>query len=79
MKTRIPVAVHEIRLGSVCASIWQGNGDGQAHYSVTISRVAPAAAQGRASSRFEVDDLPLVAELMDLAHMWICEQAELIA
>ena len=35
-------------------------------------------AEGR-SDRFEIEDLPIVAEVADLAHLWICEQAELIA
>jgi hypothetical protein len=29
--------------------------------------------------RFEADDLAVVAEVVDLAHLWICEQAEVIA
>jgi hypothetical protein len=70
--------VHEIRLGAVRASIWEENGHEAARHTVTISRVV-SSGSGRAGNRFEVDELPLVAELMDLAHLWIFEQAELIA
>ena len=70
--------VHEIRLGSVRASIWREDEDGTARHSVMVSR-AGSASRHRAGNRFEVDELPLVAEVMDLAHLWIFEQAELIA
>jgi hypothetical protein len=72
------IPVHEIRLGSVRASIWQESDAAGVRYSVSISRTADGVYQ-RTNGRFEVDDLPVVAEVMDLAHLWIFEQAELIA
>jgi len=72
-------AVHEIRLGPIRASVWQEmSADGPRH-TVTIARLETEDDHFRLSSRFERDDLPLVAEVMDLAHLWIFEQAELIA
>jgi hypothetical protein len=70
--------VHEIRLGAVRASIWRENGHDAPRHSVTVSR-AVSRSHPVAGNRFDVDELPLVAELMDLAHLWIFEQAELIA
>jgi hypothetical protein len=70
--------VHEIRLGAVRASIWEENGQDAPRHSVTVSRAVPGD-HFRANNLFDVDELPLVAELMDLAHLWIFEQAELIA
>jgi hypothetical protein len=70
--------VHEIRLGSVRASIWREDEEGTARHSVMVSR-AGSGSRHRPGNRFEVDELPLVAEVMDLAHLWIFEQAELIA
>jgi hypothetical protein len=70
--------VHEIRLGAVRASIWEEIGPDAPRHSVTVSR-AVQCGHARASNRFDVDELPLVAEVMDLAHLWIFEQAELIA
>ena len=70
--------VHEIRLGAVRASIWQENGHEAPRHTVTVSR-AVSSGHSLAGNRFVVDELPLVAELMDLAHLWIFEQAELIA
>jgi hypothetical protein len=70
--------VHEIRLGAVRASIWRENGRDGAYHSVTVSRATRGESQNRTTDRFEVDDLPLVAEAMDLAHLWI-EQMAMIA
>ncbi len=71
--------VHEIQLGSVRAAIWEDRFFDGPRYRVSLSRVPR---DGEASSRFdrfEADDLAVVAEIVDLAHLWICEQAELIA
>jgi hypothetical protein len=71
------VSLHEIRLGLIRATIWQSHGGDGQRYTVTLSR---GQVDGhRTTNRFELDDLPLVAEVMDLAHLWICERAELIA
>jgi hypothetical protein len=70
--------VHEIRLGVVRASIWLEHGHDGPRHSVTVSR-AVSNGQIRGGNRFDVDELPLVAEVMDLAHLWIFEQAEMIA
>lgn len=82
MVSRFPV--HEIRLGSVRACIWEEsrqsvNGVQESEFSVSIVRHMPGA---RVSSsyvaeavRFGVEDLPLIAQVMDLAHLWIHEQA----
>ena len=71
--------VHEIRLGAVRASIWEEPGHEGPRYRVSITRaIRPSEAHARAD-RFEAEDLPLVVEVADLAHLWICEQAELIA
>ncbi|HTQ38668.1 MAG TPA: hypothetical protein VMJ32_06555 [Pirellulales bacterium] len=71
--------VHEIQLGAVRATIWEESHFESLKYSVSISRVGRRGERGTRSDRFDADDLPLVAEIVDLAHLWICEQAELIA
>jgi hypothetical protein len=71
--------VHEIRVGPVRASIWQEDEAQGISYSVSVSCIDTGERHSRASGRFAVDHLPLVAELMDLAHFWILEQAELIS
>jgi hypothetical protein len=49
-----------------------------AYHSVTVSRAMDGSRHYLSANRFHVDELPLVAEAMDLAHLWI-EQVELIA
>lgn len=68
---------HEIHLGVIQALIWEHDERNQPRYEVSLLRLAKD--DGSASSFFQVDDLPLVAEVVDLAHLWIFEQAELIA
>jgi hypothetical protein len=73
MAPRIPV--HEIRLGSVRACIWEERSEAgisqESDFSVSIVRHGSP----QEPARFGVDDLPLVAQVMDLAHLWIHEQA----
>jgi hypothetical protein len=71
--------IHEIQLGAVRAAIWEDTGFDGPKYRVSISRTPRLDERGTRSDRFEAEDLPLVAEVVDLAHLWICEQAELIA
>lgn len=71
--------VHEIQLGAVRASIWEDSLFDEPKFRVSISRVMRHGERARQSDRFDAVDLPLVAEVVDLAHLWICEQAELIA
>jgi hypothetical protein len=70
--------VHEIQLGAVRATIWEETNFEGTKHRVSISRVLRSSERTARCDRFEADDLPLVAEVVDLAHLWICEQAELI-
>ena len=71
--------VHEIQLGAVRAAIWEDTGADGPRFRVSIARNARPGERHVGPDRFNEDDLPLVAEVVDLAHLWICEQAELIA
>jgi hypothetical protein len=71
--------VHEIQLGAVRAAIWEEDFFDGPKYRVSISRASRIGEQSGRLDRFEADDLAVVAEVVDLAHLWICEQAELIA
>ena len=72
--------VHEIRLGAVRAAIWEDeSGIEGPRFRVAISRVARPGEFHVQPDRFDPEDLPLVVEVADLAHLWICEQAELVA
>ena len=71
--------VHEIQLGTVKARVWEEQHFDGPKYHVSICRVGRRGESSGRSDQFEVEDLPIVAEVADLAHLWICEQAELIA
>jgi hypothetical protein len=72
-------AVHEIRLGAVRALIWEDYRSDELNYRVSVARVVRPGEQNARADQFDADDLPVLAEVLDLAHLWICEQAELIA
>ena len=73
-----PKLAHEIHLGATKALIWEHSEPHQPKYEVSLTRVAKKDDPVQ-STLFQIDDLPLVAEVVDLAHLWIFEQAELIA
>jgi hypothetical protein len=76
MKRQIPI--HELQLGSVRATIWEESSYDGPKYQVSISRAFRRGESSHGIDRFEPEDLPVIAEVVDLAHLWICEQAELI-
>lgn len=68
--------VHEVRFGSVKASIWQNDTTAGVRHNVTVTRIyKDAEDEWQTSSSFGRDDLPLLAKVVDLAHTWIFEQA----
>jgi hypothetical protein len=71
--------VHEIRVGAVRATVWEASAVEGPRYRISIARVKRPGEFDFRADRFDPEDLPLVAEAMDLAHLWICEQAELVA
>ncbi|MGC4006125.1 MAG: hypothetical protein QM811_24605 [Pirellulales bacterium] len=66
--------VHEIRLGRVRAVIWEESTPEGPKHSVAFGR---AQTPGDQSERYAPEELPLVLEASDLAHLWICEHAGL--
>jgi len=70
---------HEIRLGQVQATIWEETIDEGIRHTVTVHRLERIGDRWLPTERFEQEDLPVMAEAVDLAHLWICEQATLFA
>lgn len=68
--------VHEIRLGSIKAAIWENCTANTVRHSVTVSRLYKDGDEWKRSESFGRDDLPLVGKVTDLAHTWIFEQAQ---
>jgi hypothetical protein len=66
---------HEIRFGRVKATIWANETDNGTRYNVTVNRLYKDGDEWKQTSSFGRDDLPLVAKVVDLAHVWIYEQA----
>ncbi len=66
--------LHEIRLGRIKAAIWKNDTEHGARYSVSITRLYKAEERWESTTSFGRDDLPLVAKVADLAHMWIYQQ-----
>jgi hypothetical protein len=67
--------VHEIKLASVKAAIWQNQLEsGRTMYSVTFSRLYKEEGAWRDASSFGRNELPLVARVADMSLDWILEQ-----
>jgi len=66
---------HEIRLGRVKATIWANETDNGTRHNVSVSRLFKDGDEWKQTTSFGRDDLPLVAKVVDLAHLWIYEQA----
>jgi hypothetical protein len=62
----------EIRLGLIKATIWENESKQHGRfYRVTLTRLYRDGAGWKESTRFDRDDLPLVAKVSDQAHSWI--------
>ena len=66
---------HEIRLGRVKATIWANETDNGTRHNVSVNRLYKDGDEWKQTASFGRDDLPLVAKVVDLAHLWIYEQA----
>jgi len=66
---------HEIRLGSIKATIWENETPNGVRYNVTVARLYKDGDEWKRSESFGRDDLPLVAKVVDQAHNWIFEQS----
>ena len=66
---------HEIRLGRVKATIWANETDNGIRHNVSVNRLYKDGDEWKQTSSFSREDLPLVAKVVDLAHLWIYEQA----
>ncbi len=66
--------VHEIRIGSVKAAIWERNAEnGDVFYSVSLSRLYRKDDKWNFADNFRPNDLLPLAKVLDLAHTWIMQ------
>ena len=67
---------HEIRMGLIKATVWANQTKHGIKYVVSFCRLFKNGTEWKESSRFDRDDLPLVAKVSDLAHTWIFERRQ---
>jgi hypothetical protein len=67
---------HELRLGSIRASIWDNSNGENQRFNVTLSRIYKDREnnQWKHTDSFGRDDLLPLAKLADQAHSWIWDQ-----
>ena len=72
MTTEKRKPIHELRLGSVKAAIWQNQSEKTGTwYSVTINRLYKQGDAWKRSDSFGPSELPLVSKIADLSTQWI--------
>ena len=74
MSTRKPD--HEIRLGLIEAAIWRNQGKHGDRYVTTFARLFKDGTEWRESTRFDRDDLLVLAKVADLANSFIFESQQ---
>jgi hypothetical protein len=65
--------IHEVRLGSVKAAIWENQTDNGTRFNVTVSRIYKDGEEWKSTESFGRDDLLLLGKVCDQAHTWIFE------
>ncbi|MHC4880388.1 MAG: hypothetical protein ACYTGL_28395 [Planctomycetota bacterium] len=67
--------VERFRLGRICAAVWLNqNGQGDAWYSITVTRSYKDGDEWKDTTSYRRDDLPLVEKVANLAFAWIWNQ-----
>lgn len=67
--------IHEIRMGSIKATIWENETSAGTRCNVTVSRIYKDGEEWKQTESFGRDDLQLLAKVVDLAHTWIFQQS----
>ena len=68
--------VHEVRLGSIKAAIWENQTENGTRFNVTVSRIYKDGEMWKSTDSFGRDDLLLLAKVINLAHTWIFENGK---
>ena len=69
--------IHQIGYSRIRAAIWENHTDKGIRHNVTLQRVyLDDSGQWKSTDSFGRDDLLLLAKIADLAHTWICENAD---
>ncbi|MBX3412580.1 MAG: hypothetical protein KF708_07825 [Pirellulales bacterium] len=77
MASSKPRPIHEVRLGSVKAAVWQNETSSGTRYSVTLQRLyKDDSGKWQSSESFGRDDLPIVEKVCHMAYLYIHETME---
>jgi hypothetical protein len=68
--------VHEVRLGSVKAAIWENRSENGIRFNVTVARIYKDGEQWKTTDSFGRDDLLVLAKVVDQTHSWIFENGK---
>jgi hypothetical protein len=68
--------VHEVRIGSVKAAIWENRTDTGTRFNVTLARIYKDGETWNSTESFGRDDLLLLTKVIDQAHTWIFENGK---
>ena len=75
-KTKSPARpVNEIRMGRIRAAIWENETDNGTRYNVTVSRLYKEDDKWKDSHSFGLDDLLVVAKVLNECHSWIFSES----
>ena len=67
--------IHTIRMGAICAAIWQNETEAGVRRNVTFTRLYKDGEQWKDSTSFGRGDLLLLAKLADAVHTWLYQSA----
>ena len=71
-----PKPIHEVRLGSVRASIWKNEPNGVVRFNTTFTRLYKDGDHWKSTDSFGRDELLVLAKVADQAHSWIHAQGQ---
>lgn len=66
--------MHEVRIGTIKASIWRNETENGPRYNTVLSRFYRDGEEWKNTESFGRDDLLIAAKVADTAHTWICDQ-----
>lgn len=66
--------IHEIRMGTIRAVIWENSGARGSFCNVSVYRVYRLGEEWKKSTSFGRDDLLVVSKALDRAHSWIIDR-----
>ena len=75
-KTEGNKPIHELRMGTIKAAIWQNEAKNGHRYNVRITRLYKDGDEWKTSDSMGRDELPLVAKVADMAHTWIFQHTQ---